>query len=412
MKKSILFALGLLVCIGCMAADKITVAPVTVQQGGTGVLSINLSNPDTEFAAFQFRLTTAEGISIAKDGDNLLVEKGERLATDNAFENFNITTSAVSTTVYDFLAYQLQTAAFPGTDGTIVKITLADDGSHDVGTTLQCTLSNIEVSDPESNSYDLENVTFTVTIGEPDDGRIHFDENATKLPTYTAGEKGNVTLKRTIKANQWSTLVLPFTLTKANATDVFGSDVEFAKFDGFVVDYGDDEENITPLGITINFTEYTIPARGGKLVGGTPVLIKTTKDIEEINFDDVTLTEIVTGESKDDEYGTPGKFTGSLVKTTVPADGLFIADNKFWYSTGATNIKAFRGWFELDAVLDKETTNWGVKLNFVLDNNPTAIDSIDGELRNGQIYDLGGRKISKPTQKGIFIVNGKKVAVK
>lgn len=409
MKKSILFALGLLVCIGCMAADKITVAPVTVQQGGTGVLSINLSNPDTQFAAFQFRLTTAEGISIAKDGDNLLVEKGERLATD-AFSGFSITTSAVSTTVYDFLAYQLQTAAFPGTDGTIVKITLADDGSHDVGTTLQCTLSNIEVSDPESNSYDLEDVTFTVTIGEPDDGRIHFDENATKLPTYTAGEKGDVTMKRTIKAGQWSTLVLPFNLTKTNATAVFGSDVQFAQFSGFEVDYGDDEENITPLGITINFTSYSIPARGN-MAGGTPVLIKTSQDINEIVLNQVTLTEGVKDVDKADEYGTPGMFTGSLVKTTVPADGLFIADNKFWYSTGATNIKAFRGWFELGAVLDKET-DFGVKLNFVLDNNPTAIDSIDGELRNGQIYDLGGRKISKPTQKGIFIVNGKKVAVK
>lgn len=409
MKKSILFALGLLVCIGCMAADKITVAPVTVQKGGTGVLSINLSNPDTQFAAFQFRLTTAEGISIAKDGDNLLVEKGERLATD-AFSGFSITTSAVSTTVYDFLAYQLQTAAFPGTDGEIVKITLADDGSHDVGTTLQCTLSNIEVSDPESNSYDLEDVTFTVTISEPDDGRIHFDENATKLPTYTAGEKGDVTLKRTIKANQWSTLVLPFNLTRANATAVFGSDVQFAQFSGFEVDYGDDEENITPLGITINFTSYSIPARGN-MAGGTLVLIKTSQDINEIVLNQVTLTEGVKDVDKADEYGTPGKFTGSLVKTTVPADGLFIADNKFWYSTGATNIKAFRGWFELGAVLDKET-DFGVKLNFVLDNNPTAIDSIDGELRNGQIYDLGGRKISKPTQKGIFIVNGKKVAVK
>ena len=408
MKKSILFALGLLVCIGCMAADKITVAPVTVQQGGTGVLSINLSNPDTEFAAFQFRLTTAEGLSIAKDGDNLLVEKGERLATD-AFSDFSITTSAVSTTVYDFLAYQLQTAAFPGTDGEIVKITLADDGSHDVGTTLHCTLSNIEVSDPESNSYDLEDVTFTVTIGEPDDGRIHFDENATKLPTYTAGEKGDVTMKRTIKADQWSTLVLPFTLTKTKAEAAFGSDVQLAEFSSFATEYAD-EEDITPDAITINFTTYTMTAKKG-ITGGKPFLIKTSKDITQFEADDCTLAGSVTDVEKSDEYETSGKFTGSLVRTTVPADGLFIADNKFWYSTGATNIKAFRGWFELGAVLDKET-DFGVKLNFVLDNNPTAIDSIDGELRNGQIYDLGGRKISKPTQKGIFIVNGKKVAVK
>ena len=47
--------------------------------------------------------------------------------------------------------------------------------------------------------------------------------------------------------------------------------------------------------------------------------------------------------------------TGTLVKTTIPADGLFLSDNKFYYSAGKTNIKAFRCWFELDAVLDKST---------------------------------------------------------
>ena len=409
MKKSILFALGLLVSIGCMAEDKITVEPVTVQKGGTGVLNINLSNPDTQFAAFQFRLTTAEGISVAMDGSNYLVEKGERLATD-AFENFNITTTAVSGTVYDLLAYQLQTAAFPGTNGTIVSITLSDDGSHDVGTTLQLTLSDIQVSDPESNSYDLNDVTFTVTIGEPDDGRIHFDEAATTLPTYTAGEKGNITMKRTIKTGQWSTLVLPFNLTKANATAIFGSDAEFAKFSGFVVDYGDDEENLTPLGITINFTSYTIPARGN-MAGGTLVLVKpsTTKDISVIELDNVTLTNVITDTNVNDEYGTSGKFTGTLTKTKVPADGLFIADNQFWYSTGNTNIKAFRGWFELGAVLGRDT-DFGVKMNFILDNNPTAIESIDGTFKNGAIYDLGGRKVVKP-QRGVNIINGRKVAI-
>lgn len=96
-----------------------------------------------------------------------------------------------------------------------------------------------------------------------------------------------------------------------------------AKFTGFEVDYGNNENNIIPLGITINFTSYPIPARGN-LPGGTPILIKTTIDIDEpIVLDNVTLTNGITTETAVDENGTLGKFIGTLVKTKVPTDSLF-----------------------------------------------------------------------------------------
>ena len=79
-------------------------------------------------------------------------------------------------------------------------------------------ISDILIVPVEGPKESLTGSTFTVTIGEPDDGRIKFNETSTTLPAYTAGEKGNVTMKRTIKANQWSTIVLPFTLTKSKAS--------------------------------------------------------------------------------------------------------------------------------------------------------------------------------------------------
>ena len=166
-----------------------------------------------------------------------------------------------------------------GTTGTLIKIGIQADETLSTGEELTGYLKNIEFARANGSSESLEvEIPFTITIGEPDDGRIKFDETATKLPTYTAGEKGDVTMTRTIKAGSWSTIVLPFNLTKANAEKIFGEDVQFAKFSGFKVDYGEDEENITPLGITVKFTSYSIPARGN-LTGGTPVLIRTSKDI-------------------------------------------------------------------------------------------------------------------------------------
>ncbi len=64
--------------------------------------------------------------------------------------------------------------------------------------------------------------------------------------------------------------------------------------------------------------------------------------------------------------------------------------------------------------------NWCVWDNFAIsylgnDEAPDAVESITaeatGELENAAIYDLSGRKVAK-AQKGIYIVNGKKVVIK
>ncbi len=51
-----------------------------------------------------------------------------------------------------------------------------------------------------------------------------------------------------------------------------------------------------------------------------------------------------------------------------------------------------------------------VKINFKY-NIPVGINAIDADLENAVIYDLSGRRVSK-AGKGVFIINGKKVALK
>lgn len=47
-----------------------------------------------------------------------------------------------------------------------------------------------------------------------------------------AAEGVNVRVKRTIKANEWSTLVLPFAMTAEQVKSAFGNDVQLADFTG------------------------------------------------------------------------------------------------------------------------------------------------------------------------------------
>lgn len=49
-----------------------------------------------------------------------------------------------------------------------------------------------------------------------------------------------------------------------------------------------------------------------------------------------------------------GYFIGTYTANTeVPADNLFLSGNKFWYSSGLTQMKGFRGYFELADVVDR-----------------------------------------------------------
>ena len=379
--------------------------PATYPAGSQQTLSIKMKNT-VGIQTVQFDMVLPEGVTVVKDEDDFaLINLSTARTTVKKMDSFSA--AHISGTRYRVFINSNGGYTFDGTDGEIVQVVVNIDASV-ANTSLPVVFEDIVLVDTGSNGFETARVETTLTIEGVDDGRLHFDENSTSLPSYTAGEKGDVTMARTIKAGEWSTIVLPFTLTKTVAEGIFGNDVELAEFSGFAVDYGDDEDNVTPLAITINFTTYTMTARK-PLTGGKPFLIKTSKDISSFEADEVTLTGAVTDVTKADEYETSGKFTGSFVKTQVPADGLFLNDNKFWYSTGKTNIKAFRGWFALDAVLDKET-DFGVKFNFFLDGQPTHIDEmVNGQSSNGKWYDLSGRKLTQPRTKGVYVIDGKKV---
>ncbi len=404
--KIILSLVAWLLGAGCAWADGFVINDITVPQGGEVEVPIGyLIDSGKTFVGFQLRLELPEGVSTVKDADKLPIYEVDATSLGTSF---NLT----ATPEDGFAALpKATTTTIKGTSGTLITITLAADASLEVGSELTANviLAMFTSKDADGNlaTVDIPDFTFKITVGEPDDGRIKFDEAATKLPKYTAGEKGDVTLKRTIKSGTWSTIVLPFTLTKAKAEAAFGSDVQLAEFSGFEVDYGDDEENVIPFGITINFATYTMTAKKG-MTGGKPFLIKTSKDISVIEADECSLVNAITDVTKADEFDTSGKFTGSFVKTTVPADGLFLNSNKFYYSTGKTAIKAFRGWFELDAVLNQET-DFGVKM--VIDGFETKVEGVSVKDAAGAIYDLSGRKMNAPTHRGVYIIGGKKVVI-
>lgn len=409
-------SMALFTVVGNTLADNLAVEDFMVTTGNTQTISIELVNPDSEYIMVEFWLSLPEGVSIPIGDDGFYMAEGNA----SRFTRTHTLEVSKQDSFYHFLAFSSRNAAFLGNSGEFISVTIEAASDAQVGT-YTALIFNQLYNDPDKNEFKPDDVPFNITI-EESDGRIHFCETDTSLPTYTAGEKGDVSMIRTINAQEWSTIVLPFTLTKAKAEseNIFGPDVQLAEFSGFEVEYAD-EEDVTPDAITLKFTTYAMTARKG-MIGGKLYLIKTNKKVESFVADDVTLASSVTEVPKscviDEDISISGKFTGSLVKTVVPEDGLFLSGNKFWYSVGKTNIKAFRGWFELGAVLDKET-DFGANISFVVDDEPASVDGVPSACQKGKgnVYTIQGQYVGrdinlKRLPRGIYIIDGKKRVIK
>ena len=98
------------------------------------------------------------------------------------------------------------------------------------------------------------------------------------------------------------------------------------------------------------------------------------------------------------------KLVGTYAPITITGDNYYIAKDAFWQADSKNvSVPAFRAYFEGTAT--------GVKSFNINTDESTGVKSVTLEVDKQIIYDLMGRQL-KNTEKGINIVNGKKVLVK
>ncbi len=402
MKKSILYSMiaWLLFCSHAVA-DDLVISDVTVPQGGTAELTVGYKfTSTTEKVGFTFQLDMPTGISILKDGD------GDPVYTkDECISKFNILFPKEG----DFAAQpSKETSVISGTEGTLLTLYIKADASLEVGSTH---VVNVKKStfqqrvEGVTTDINIADFTFTVTVGEPADTRMVLDETSTTPPSAATGV--DVRVKRTIKANEWSTLVLPFSMTAEQVTADFGDDVQLADF----TSWSSEEDNEGDI-VSISVEFDAIDA----IEANHPCLIRVSSAISEFTVDGVDIDPedeptVQVGKKKAER----GYLTGTYVaQTVVPEYNLFLSENKFWYSTGLTKMKAFRAYFEFADVLaevENSSSAANVRVTFV-DESVTGISDIAAKQKKG-VYTLQGvalgEKDVKKLPKGMYVVDGKKV---
>ena len=255
------------------------------------------------------------------------------------------------------------------------------------------------------------------------DGKYYWhDENLMELADHNEdnssvivakeGQTRNVVLKdRTLyKDGKWNTLCLPFSVDLTASGTLSGDNVQAMTLNTTTSNFADGT-------LTLNFTAAeTIPA-------GTPFIIKWDEsgtDIENPVFKGVTID----AEKHDATVTDVLTFTGTYAPVTI-ADGgdntkLYLGSaNTLYYPTKAMTIGTHRGYFQLKQSLTVGEAANGVRafvLNFGDDSNATGIlttNFTNPTNSDNEWYSLDGRKLNgKPTAKGIYINNGRKVVIK
>jgi len=203
------------------------------------------------------------------------------------------------------------------------------------------------------------------------------------------GYEADVTLTRTLQAGGYNTFALPFST---------------AIPEGWTVKELNTASVADEL-LTLNF------ATASSIVAGKPYLVKVAAQT------DLSLAPfagaIVSKETVPYTSATVD-FIPTLGATPIETDDVrkilyFGAENTLYRpESTSTRIKGFRAYFELKEAADVK----GFVLNLGDGDIATGIISLTPDpslIGEGSIYTLDGRRISQPAQKGVYIVNGKKV---
>lgn len=350
--------------------------------GYTGSFDVVLNNTNSlTFIAFGMDITLPEGFTYVG------CEKGELLTAGH-----NLIRSDQGSNVSRFSSIANPNANFLGTEGVLMTVyftvgSSSGNASAKVGLTYS------------GSTYNATLAQETLTVGST----VTLSENETSAPTAISGV--DVTVNRTLKANVWNTLVLPFTISSSQIATVFGDGTEVASFSNAVVTRTDGKTT----GIKVNFTSLA-----GDMEAHTPYIIKVPAALTEFTVENATITtsaEPSINKGDSEEYF---KFVGTYTANTVIPDGcLFLSDNYFKYSVGSSKLKAFRGYFNFWRKLAGYNVVSAPAVRLDIDGISTDISALelDADKVAGTYYNIQGQQVAQPT-KGLYIVNGKKVIIK
>lgn len=313
-------------------------------------------------------------------------------------------------------------AAWKG-DGTTITVSVSDGAtltyngktsssiSVNINRESWTNIDNIEISgaktftitfaaNGKNNRFFLDEVMVKNVAESGETTTIELDENS-ESNTIEAKTGVNVTLKRTMVANEWNTICLPFDVSKEQAQTAFGEGVKIA------------ELNAGSTGTTLSFNSVN------EISATKPYLIKPSK---ENTSNEYVFKNVNVAKNDPDAVVTGGSlaFKGIFNMVDITKDVTNIGTNYYAAFLGADNkiykvkangnkTKGFRAYFAIPNSASASA------LRVVIDGTATSIKNIDSEVveSDAPVYNLQGQRVDgNNLTPGIYVKAGKKFVVK
>lgn len=250
------------------------------------------------------------------------------------------------------------------------------------------------------NSVDADYTTITGQAGETQDVSLKIDNRTREVPTGTA---------HTWAAQTWNAMVLPFEVTVGELSSQLG----------YAIVNRVNSEKTTEGNVVFKLEMDKIPAN-------EPFCVKTTGAIADGYTISFTGKKIVAPGSEypsvdaGQGYKFVGVYKGFTIDKTKSLFYFLRGDNANWAHIGTSSANTWN-MVPFDAYIDQSGAASARELTFTfeeIDGTTTAIKAVDADVVSNRTikegwYTIGGMKLqSAPTQKGVYINNGKKIIVK
>lgn len=367
-----------------------------VYESATTSYELNVINSETSYD--EKFIVFAAGTD--KGSNSTILGRGDKLSKENV--TIQSTWAGFKNNPYEL--YAGSTTTISTTKGRIVRIEMlgcghldivnSDKGTFDKGKSDAVWTGSEKSVNFQTNSGTTTPTvsTFRVYVEYPNVKTFEYNEN--EANTIEAWENSDITLNRTLVADKWNTLCVPFAISEEEIKANFGEGTLVEKLDAV-------------NGNTVNFADAT------SIEAGVPYLIKPTVAGTTYTFNG----KDVIADAPKTEGNADVTFQGIYSPTDITNGGTVKAagvteDGKVLFVNADSQTKAFRCFFTLN---DNATISPAM-LKISIKGVETAINSIvmgNNNAADNAIYNLQGQRVNgNSLTKGIYIKNGKKFAVK
>lgn len=367
-----------------------------VYESATTSYELNVINSETSYDE-KFIVFAAD---TDKGSNSTILGRGDKLSKENV--TIQSTWAGFKNNPYEL--YAGSTTTISTTKGRIVRIEMLGCGHLDIvnsdkGTFDKGKSDAVWTGSEKSVNFQTNSGTTTPTVST---FRVYVEYPNVKTFVYNEKEANNIetwensdiTLNRTLVADKWNTLCVPFAISEEEIKANFGEGTLVEKLEAV-------------NGNTVNFADAT------SIEAGVPYLIKPTVAGTTYTFNG----KDVIADAPKTEGNADVTFQGIYSPTDITNGGTVKAagvteDGKVLFVNADSQTKAFRCFFTLN---DNATISPAM-LKISIKGVETAINSIvmgNNNAADNAIYNLQGQRVNgNSLTKGIYIKNGKKFAVK